>query len=83
MPPHDVNVAAVLLANVLDERGGRIELHHKVAAGAMDETVLADFVRQRSGAEILQLANDATVVQNFVGGPLQGGDDVGLRGQEV
>lgn len=78
VPAHDVNVAAILLLHLLNERGRCIELHQEVAAGAMDQTMLADFVRQRSSAQVLQLANDAAVVEDFFGGPLEGGDHFGL-----
>lgn len=80
---HNVDVASVLLVHGLDERGGRIELHHKVAARLVDETVFADFVWQRTCAEILQLTDDAAVVENLVGGALQGGNNVGLRTRGV
>lgn len=80
VPPHDINVAAVLLLDLVQQCGRRIKLYGKVAARSMDQTVFADFVRQSARAEVLQLADDAAVVEDLFGGAFERGHQFGLGG---
>lgn len=77
--PYDVDVAAKLLLQVCDLSGRRIKGDGEVGAFPVNHPVFADFVGQGAGSQVLQLPDNAALVQDGLGRSPNHGNQFGLR----
>ena len=68
---NDINVEIRFRLQIEEFAGRRIELENEIMGASMRLFVLADFVRSVLESEVVQVANDAALVENVVGGSFQ------------